>query len=179
MAFRWLYVGLKDPLPYVEKWGHLSSYASFAPETASHEEKDQRVFTYYLLGNGLKWEGWENHKEFAKHIISSTRFVEGNCSSPFKCHTKTTFAIGNIFRKDDGLMGIICKEHEQQGMNIEGKPLGFGFMTEIWNNNLPEITEQDLVKYMRPLTRFVMLHPKSAKILGIYYGSITDRHRQT
>ncbi|MCX6774883.1 MAG: hypothetical protein NTY99_02215, partial [DPANN group archaeon] len=78
-----------------------------------------------------------------------------------------------MFSKSDKIE-ILDKYAELRGIKGEGKLLGRGFSTQIWNNGLENITDKDLENYINPLIKFIEEHPKQAKIEGLYKGNFQN-----
>jgi hypothetical protein len=164
-----IYVLLKNPRSYTSEICQLVD--KFWPlcekVTSKLLESEQRLFAYFLLSNAFEWEGWYADKKTAECIIASVKPVECNANiSEFKLNTKFTHTLGQIFKTGKNLE-MLCKSDELKGEKSEGKHLGFGFKTDIWNNNLPEITREDIEQYANKLPETVKKYPEAAEIIDV------------
>ena len=162
-----IFVSLKDP-EFYHCWRYLDKFRHFAEKAnpdISYRESAERCFAYYLLGKGLEWGCWEDDAELAERIIGSKSSVAKYCPN-----TKILFNFGQLFRhKDKGLIAIIAKEAEQNGVAVEGEPLGRGFRVEI-RGSKPETTEFDIKKQMDLLVNFIRKYSKAAKIQELSFA---------
>lgn len=164
-----VYVLLKNPrfytselCPLVDKFWPLCEKV-----TSKLLESEQRLFTYFLISNAFEWEGWHADEKTAECIIASVKPVECNANvSEFKPNTKFTHTLGQIF-KTKSKLEVLCKSDELRGEKSEGKHLGFGFKTDIWNNNLSEITYEDIKLYADKLPETIKKYPEAAEIIDV------------
>lgn len=164
-----IYVLLKNPRFYTRELCQLVD--KFWPlcekVTSKLLESEQRLFTYFLLSNAFEWEGWLANEKTAESIIASVKPVECNANlSGFKQNIKFTHALGPIF-KTKSKLEVLCKSDELRGEKSEGKHLGFGFKTDIWNNPPSEITPEDIKQYADRLPETVKKYPEAAEIIDV------------
>jgi hypothetical protein len=164
-----VFVQITNPKAYPDAMAKVNvfrSFAKYAEISEYSDEADARCFMYHLIGEGFNWIHYERDAKAAREIIAATINAEINCNlSDYKRHTKFSFMFGQLSRRKNGSIAVLLKDAELKGQEPEGEPVGRGFLTDIWNNNLEEITAADIRSYAKPFIETVKRYPEAAKIV--------------